>query len=234
MAWQVALVLDTEYSIKDISALVHQMPIWAANTPTRQEAASTIRSQAGELWTPDPALTLYSWAGTTDREKVCADILGTLLEHHPHAAYLELIGVPASPALIEILGEVGFKPAASQLRGGLPFRKPIEMLNNVRKLFLDASQWKTTEVLYQSFFTAVGAPAWHGKNFDALKDSIVTGGINKIEVPYSLVIENFGEMPRSIRAFAEQFVEFIQNLEAAGCPIAIQTTEGRSNKILNP
>ena len=222
MAWQVALVLDTEYTPQDIAILVHQMPVWAVETAARREAASVIRSGAGELWAPDPAFTLFTPASATDREEVCLSILGTLLEHHPYVTCLELIGSPASPALTKILEAEDFEPAAPQWHEGLPFRKPIERLSSVRELLLDARRWKTNDDLYESFFKAVGAPPWHGKNFDALKDSIVTGDINKIEVPYRLVIENFGSMANSVRPFAKQFVELIERFENFGCPVAIR------------
>ncbi len=43
---------------------------------------------------------------------------------------------------------------------------------------------------YDAFFAAVGAPIWHGRNRDALNDSISTGGINEVEIPYRLEVVN--------------------------------------------
>ncbi|HSY69328.1 MAG TPA: barstar family protein [Edaphobacter sp.] len=226
MAWQVALVLDTQYSINELSALTHQMPVWAIETPERQEAASSIRGTAGDMWAPDPGFTLFTPSSKTDRETTCAHVLGTLLEHHPNAACLELIGVPITSTLIEILSKKGFEAAANNLHEGLPFRKPLEKFTNVHELILDACQWKSPDDLYTSFFEAVGAPAWHGKNFNALKESIVTGDINQIEVPYRIVIKNFNRVARSIRSVTEEFVQLIEKFESAGCPVAIRILEG--------
>jgi RNAse (barnase) inhibitor barstar len=58
------------------------------------------------------------------------------------------------------------------------------------ELILDGSTWTNNDDVYDAFFRAVGAPSWHGRNFNALNDSIATGSINKVEVPYTLVIAN--------------------------------------------
>jgi RNAse (barnase) inhibitor barstar len=57
----------------------------------------------------------------------------------------------------------------------------------MKELVLDGSTWQNRDDVYDAFFKAVGAPDWHGRNFDALNDSIATGSINKIEVPYRLI-----------------------------------------------
>lgn len=58
----------------------------------------------------------------------------------------------------------------------------------MEKLVLDGATWSTKDDFYSAFFKAVGAPSWHGHNFDALRDSIVTGQINQIELPYRIEI----------------------------------------------
>lgn len=92
MAWQVALVVDTEYSLHELSFLVRQMPVWAERTA----AAPSIRNDAGEIWSPEPSLTLFAPGAAPDRETACLHVLGTVQEHHPFLAFLELIGVSAS------------------------------------------------------------------------------------------------------------------------------------------
>ncbi|HKR85848.1 MAG TPA: barstar family protein [Terriglobales bacterium] len=44
----------------------------------------------------------------------------------------------------------------------------------MRELTLDGAALKTRDDVYNSFFRAVGTPDWHGRNFDALRDSIAT------------------------------------------------------------
>ena len=60
----------------------------------------------------------------------------------------------------------------------------------MKELTLDGAGWTTNDDVYSAFFLAVGAPEWHGRNFDALNDSIANGSINKVDVPYRLVLKN--------------------------------------------
>lgn len=61
----------------------------------------------------------------------------------------------------------------------------------MKELMLDGAGWSTKDDVYNAFFHAVGAPEWHGRNFNALNDSIANGSINKVEVPYTLVLINY-------------------------------------------
>jgi len=47
--------------------------------------------------------------------------------------------------------------------------------------------------------SALGAPEWHGRNFNALIDSMIRGGINKIEAPYTLRIRGLSRAPAEVR-----------------------------------
>jgi RNAse (barnase) inhibitor barstar len=92
----------------------------------------------------------------------------------------------------------------------------------VKELILDGATWKSPDDVYDSFFRAVGAPSWHGRNFNALIDSIATGSINEVEVPYRLVIRNYGAIGAGARKMAGDFVDLMQHLAAEGCPVEIQ------------
>lgn len=228
MSWHVALVLDETYGISDLNMLVHQMPIWAVTTPERQSAASAIRQGAGELWSPEPAFTLFTPAPSTHKEETCRNILGTVLEHHVELACLELIGIPDSEALRKVMQTADFKAAERSFREGVPFCKAIQQSKRARELILDARNWRTVDDFYDSFFEAVGAPAWHGRNFAALHDSIVTGNINQIEVPYRIRIREFSQMGPAAHQVADQFVTLIQGFERTGCPVSITLENERS------
>jgi len=69
----------------------------------------------------------------------------------------------------------------------------------------------------------VGAPSWHGHNFNALHDSIVVGQINKVEVPYLIKIKNFGLIGSGAKGMAADFVRLIKELRESGCPVDIET-----------
>jgi RNAse (barnase) inhibitor barstar len=98
-------------------------------------------------------------------------------------------------------------------------------MSNVREIVLDAKNWRGPDDLYDSFFQAVGAPTWHGRNFNALRDSISVGRINTIEVPYLLRINNFSSIWPGARSVAEDFVRLINELHNSGCPVDIKTED---------
>ena len=79
---------------------------------------------------------------------------------------------------------------------------------------LDAGAWKTRDDIYDTFFHAVGAPAWHGRNFDALRDSIAGGQINVVEVPYRLVVKTAGPIGTEAKTTLEGFAKLIHELAA--------------------
>lgn len=92
----------------------------------------------------------------------------------------------------------------------------------MRDLLLDASTWRGKDDIYDSFFRAVGAPEWHGRNFNALRDSIAAGSINEIEVPYRLVVTNYRLADPNAIAIAEHFFSLIRELAAEGVPVALE------------
>lgn len=98
-------------------------------------------------------------------------------------------------------------------------KKPVEP---VKELFMDASQWKTTDDLYLSFFEAVKAPAWHGKNLDAVRESIRAGQINGTEVPYCLVLKNYDHLSESLKEKTDAFIEVISTLAKEGVPVEVR------------
>ena len=69
---------------------------------------------------------------------------------------------------------------------------------------------------------------WHGRNFNALNDSIESGGINRIVVLYVLVITNLDNAEAETFAMAEQFISFVREIESRGCPISIMSRKARA------
>lgn len=62
----------------------------------------------------------------------------------------------------------------------------------------------------QAFFGVVGSPEWHGCNFGAVRDSISTDGITRIEVSFQLVIKTV----KYSRNGNEYFIDLIRALAA--------------------
>ena len=86
------------------------------------------------------------------------------------------------------------------------------------ELVLDGAEWNKPDDFYDAFFRVVGAPPWHGRNFDALADSIVTGQINAVEVPYRIVICNYDRIGSGAAKITSDFVDFIKEIATRGCP----------------
>ncbi len=92
----------------------------------------------------------------------------------------------------------------------------------MREIVMHAGRWRTADDLYDSFFSAVGAPVWHGRNFDALRDSIAAGQINEIEVPYRIVIRGLACASTDARTVAMDFEDLVRGLAREGCPVEIE------------
>ena len=58
----------------------------------------------------------------------------------------------------------------------------------MRTITLDASKWEEPLDFYDAILPALGAPEWHGRNLNALTESMVWGEINTIEPPYTVQI----------------------------------------------
>jgi RNAse (barnase) inhibitor barstar len=92
----------------------------------------------------------------------------------------------------------------------------------MKQLILDGASWSSKDDVYDAFFKVVGASSWHGKNLDALNDSIAAGSINKVEVPYRLVIRNFDLVGVGAKKMAQDFVDLIHELGARGASVEIE------------
>jgi len=92
----------------------------------------------------------------------------------------------------------------------------------MKEIVLNGAEWRTQDDVYDSFFLAVGAPNSHGRNFNALRDSIATGSINAVEVPYRLVIQNYDKIAPSAKHMADDFVDLICELAKEGCHVEIR------------
>lgn len=69
----------------------------------------------------------------------------------------------------------------------------------MRTIELNATKWKSVLDFYNALLPAIGAPAWHGKNPNALVDSMVWGGINAVEPPYTIKIVGSAGLPEDVR-----------------------------------
>jgi RNAse (barnase) inhibitor barstar len=69
----------------------------------------------------------------------------------------------------------------------------------MRIIELDAEEWKTVPDFYSAVLAAIGAPNFYGRNLNALVDSMIWGGINAIEPPYTIRILRTDSLPENVR-----------------------------------
>jgi RNAse (barnase) inhibitor barstar len=82
----------------------------------------------------------------------------------------------------------------------------------MRIIELDATKWKAVLDFYDTLLAAIGAPKWHGKSLDALVDSMIWGGINAVEPPYTVQISGLSAAPAEIR----DHVQLVSDVLVAG------------------
>jgi RNAse (barnase) inhibitor barstar len=219
MAWQVAIIADVETNLNDVRVLLGQMPVWALDTPDRKAALHQLIEVNSRIWAPDPAFTTFIGSCLTDSVAEILNLVPTVEEHHYRLSTLRLFGVESTNSLMEGLEGLGYHPVVGTMYQGLGFAKPLNRVEDVTDILLDADGWQSSDDVYQAFFTGVGAPSWHGRNFDALIDSIATGAINKKEVPYRIRIKNADIMGNDASAFIQDFADLIRHLQDNGCPV---------------
>ena len=82
----------------------------------------------------------------------------------------------------------------------------------MKEIRLDASKWKTSDDFYDALLPALGAPAWHGRNLDALNDSISSDEINEVALPFRLLLVGTDTVPSELRNYLKKFAELVADL----------------------
>jgi RNAse (barnase) inhibitor barstar len=87
----------------------------------------------------------------------------------------------------------------------------------MRHLIVDAADWQTPADGWRDLCAALGAPDWHGRNLDALTDSL-RGGINAVEPPFTLTIIN---LPAPLHAFGQTWAMVFAAVRDEGQDVAL-------------
>ena len=90
-----------------------------------------------------------------------------------------------------------------------------------QEITLDGKPWRSADDFYDALFAALGSPAWHGRNFDALRDSLAVGSVNRVETPYRLRIVGMASMASGVKVFVAGFADLIRELQAEGVQVSI-------------
>jgi RNAse (barnase) inhibitor barstar len=84
---------------------------------------------------------------------------------------------------------------------------------------LDASNWRDREDFYDALLPALGAPEWHGRNLDALNDTIGGDGINAVHLPYRIAIVGLNAAPEELLIYLAKFASLIADLRKNGTAV---------------
>jgi hypothetical protein len=66
---------------------------------------------------------------------------------------------------------------------------------------LDASKWSTITDFLVALRAAIEAPEWHGLSPDAFIDSMIWGGINRLDPPYEIQIIGMQNVPPEVNQY---------------------------------
>jgi RNAse (barnase) inhibitor barstar len=91
----------------------------------------------------------------------------------------------------------------------------------MKEINLNAAAWRNKNDFYEALLPALGAPSWHGRNLDALNDSLGTGQINEVELPLRITITNTATIPPELLEYLKRFAELVAELRARECEIEL-------------
>jgi len=86
---------------------------------------------------------------------------------------------------------------------------------------IDAQEWTQPSDFYDAFLAKVQGPDWHGRNLNALWDSIARSGINDLDPPFVVRIHNTGHFSAEMRALMEAVETLFRDAADQGVPVAI-------------
>jgi RNAse (barnase) inhibitor barstar len=200
--------------------MANYMPIWLIASSNNLALAKSLRTASSGSKTD---ITTFDEPGQ-DRTFDPSTLIDTLELHYPYLTRLNIIGIRFTAELEASLRPSNFSPASASWDSTIAFNRPLNAEIEIPKFNLDAHDWHTKDDVYRSLFIALGAPEWHGRNFNALHDSIVTGGINNTEAPFSLVIKGLAGAQPPAQEFVQQLITLFNEFKAAGCPVSLEAS----------
>ena len=84
----------------------------------------------------------------------------------------------------------------------------------MKRLCIDLSECQTIDSIYTALLSELGAPSWHGRNLDALWDSITDGDINKIKPPYYVEVQGADRLPLELVSLLTQMRTLFEDVAA--------------------
>lgn len=89
-------------------------------------------------------------------------------------------------------------------------------------LKVNAWGWRSPLDFYDAVLTALEAPAWHGRNVNALIDSVIYGGVNGAEPPFRIEVIGLEGSAADVR---EELQVAFDALRSEGAKVTIGSRE---------
>lgn len=77
---------------------------------------------------------------------------------------------------------------------------------------LDAAHWREVDDLYNALLAALGAPQWHGRNLNALEESLADDDINKVRQPFSIEVASADRASPIVRRALDGLADLVRDL----------------------
>src|SRR5215210_8137398 len=77
------------------------------------------------------------------------------------------------------------------------------------KVHLDGRIWVSSDDFYEALLGALGAPGWHGRNLDALEETLSSGEMNAVNPPLDIAITGMESMGVEARTTVHRFNELV-------------------------
>ena len=105
----------------------------------------------------------------------------------------------------------------------------------MRVIDLSAAEWTHIIDFYNALLPALEAPHGHGFSVDALIDSMIWGGMNEVEPPYTVRIHNTGALPDDLlrqlvamRGYLQEAREEFRLQEGHDVEVSLEIVNGAS------
>jgi hypothetical protein len=120
-AYAVAIVVDPEFGDR-LTTLAANQHVWAVKSPSNEQAAEKLRGNDGKD-SLEKGVTLFAPTVGDSPTQWCADMIGTVEEHHgkyshiPPVTVLDIYGAKPTPLLRNVLADYGFTDIAETSNG---------------------------------------------------------------------------------------------------------------------
>jgi RNAse (barnase) inhibitor barstar len=90
----------------------------------------------------------------------------------------------------------------------------------MREMTFDVSAFSSTQDFYALLLAGLGAPACHGKNLDALWDTISSDDINDVRAPFAVRFINVQNAQSELKSLVEKIREIFVEARMDGVDVA--------------